>query len=457
MPMHLLIRAARVVDTTAAHHDQVVDLLIENGVILKIGADLTTPNGAQIIDVPNLHLSAGWVDGRAAANDPGYEHRETGTDLVRAAAAGGFTDVALLPNTSPVVDTKDTLGYVRRMAETPGSPARLHPMAAITKGTKGVDFTDMIDLHRAGAIAFTDGDHPLQNPDLLLKTLQYLRPMNALLVNRAEEQLLTQFGQMHESIQSTLLGLKGLPAMAEVMMIERDLRLLAYVLEPVGETGNPDFVEDAGSPASVGQVVSVSGASVLHFACLSSAGSVELIRQAKARGLPVSCDVAAHQLVFTDADLANFDTYLKVNPPFRSQTDVDALWAGLADGTIDMIVSDHHPHDDESKNVEFDVAEFGISGIETVFSAVMTHNNNRLPLATLIDRLTRGPRRVLRLPPVTIAEGQPAVLTLFDPTTQWLFDRPVSPAKNSPFSGKTLTGKVLGTVLPNTVTYPSPL
>ena len=448
MPVHLLIRAARVVDTTAAHHHQVVDLLIENGVILKIGTDLTTPNGAQVIDVPNLHLSAGWVDGRAAANDPGHEHRETLPDLARAAAAGGFTDVALLPNTNPVVDTKDTLGYVRRMAETPGSPARLHPMAAITKGTKGVDFTDMIDLHRAGAIAFTDGDYPLQNPDLLLKTLQYLRPMHGLLVNRAEEQLLTQFGQMHEGIQSTLLGLKGLPAMAEVMTIERDLRLLAYVLEPVTDTGNP---------ASAGQAVPNPVVPVLHFACLSTAESVELIRRAKARGLPVSCDVAAHQLVFTDTDLASFDTCLKVNPPFRSQTDVDALWAGLADGTIDMIVSDHHPHDDESKNVEFDVAEFGISSIETVFSAVLTHNNNRLPLATLIDRLTRGPRQVLRLPPTTIAEGQPAVLTLFDPTAQWLFDRPVSPAKNSPFLGKILTGKVLGTVLPTTVTYSSPL
>lgn len=434
MPMHLLIRSARVVDTTAAHHDQVVDLLIENGLISRIGTDLAIPEGAQVIDVPDLHVSAGWVDGRAAANDPGHEHRETLTDLARAAAAGGFTDVVLLPNTSPVIDAKDTLGYVRRMAE--GQPARLHPMAAITKEAKGVDFTDMIDLHRAGAVAFTDGDHPLQNPDLLLKTLQYLRPMNGLLVNRAEEQLLTQFGQMHEGIQSTLLGLKGLPAMAEVMMIERDLRLLAYVLEQ--ETNVP------GLPTPI-----------LHFACLSAAESVELIRQAKANGLPVSCDVAAHQLVFTDTDLAGFDTYLKVNPPFRSQADVDALWNGLADGTIDMIVSDHHPHDEESKNVEFDVAEFGISAIETAFSAALTHTD-KLPLATLINRLTVGPRRVMRMPTVTVAEGEPAVLTLFDPTAEWTFDRPVSPARNSPFLGKKMAGKVLGTVLLNRATLPLP-
>lgn len=434
MPMHLLIRSARVVDTPSAHHDQVVDLLIENGIIHQVGVDLVIPDGAQLINVPNLHVSAGWVDGRAAANDPGHEQRETLTELARAAAAGGFIDVVLLPNTSPVIDAKDTLGYVRRMAE--GQPARLHPMAAITKGAQGVDFTDMIDLHRAGAIAFTDGDQPLQNPDLLLKTLQYLRPMNGLLVNRAEEQLLTQFGQMHEGIQSTLLGLKGLPAMAEVMMIERDLRLLAYVLEQ--ETDLDRTVP------------------VLHFACLSAAESVELIRKAKVQGLPVSCDVAAHQLVFTDTALAGFDTYLKVNPPFRSPGDVDALWAGLADGTIDMVVSDHHPQDEESKNVEFDVAEFGISAIETVFSALLTHANDRLPLTTLIDRFTLGPRWVFRLPAVTIAEGQPALLTLFDPTAQWTFERPVSPARNSPFLGQTLTGKVLGTILLTKATIPLP-
>ena len=435
MPMHLLLRSARIVDTTSPHHDQVVDVLIENGLIRTLGINLAVPDGAQVIDVPNLHVSAGWVDGRASANDPGHEHRETLTDLARAAAAGGFTDVALLPNTSPVIDAKDTLGYVRRMAE--GQPARLHPMAAITRKAQGVDFTDMIDLHRAGAIAFTDGDQPLQNPDLLLKTLQYLRPMNGLLVNRAEEQLLTQFGQMHEGVQSTLLGLKGLPTMAEVMMIERDLRLLAYVLEEA--TPLADNVPGVDSP-------------VLHFACLSAAESVELVRQAKAQGLPVSCDVAAHQLVFNDTALAGFDTYLKVNPPFRSQDDVDALWNGLADGTIDMIVSDHHPHDEESKNVEFDVAEFGISTIETAFSSLLTYQTDRLPLSTLIDRLTLGPRRVLRLPTVTIAEGQPAILTLFDPIAQWTFERPVSPARNSPFLGQRLTGKVLGTVLLNGVT-----
>lgn len=438
--MHLLIRSARVVDAASPLNNQVVDLYLENGLIRRIspagqdnpasgsGFDEPGPDGVRVIEADNLHVSAGWVDGRAAASDPGYEHRESLTDLARAAAAGGFTDVVLLPNTKPAIDAKETLGYVGRMSE--GQPARLHATAAITKGTNGEDFTDMIDLHRAGAIAFTDGDHPLQNPDLLLKTLQYLQPFGGLLINRPEDTQLTRYGQMHEGEQSTRLGLKGLPAMAEAMLIARDLRLLRYVLSE-SVAGQPPY---AGVP-------------VLHFACLSSAESVMLVREAKAQGLPVSCDVAAHQLLFTDTDLAQFDTNLKVNPPFRLQADVEALWAGLADGTIDLIVTDHHPHEEESKNLEFDMAEFGITGLETAVAALLTHSADRLPLETLIERLTTGPRRVLRLPPATVAEGEPATLTLFDPTLPWTYDKPVTPAKNSPFLGKSLTGRVVSTIV----------
>ncbi len=426
--MQIFIRAARVVDVASPHHGQTVDVLAEGGIIRAVGENLSVPATARLIDVPGLCLSPGWADGRAAANDPGHEYRQTLPNLAAAAAAGGFTDVALLPHTTPPVDSKDTLGYLRRQAE--GLPARLHPMAAITKGTHGQDFTDMIDLHQAGAGAFTDGDHPLTDPDLLLKTLQYLRPLNALLVNRPQEPMLTRFGQMHEGVQSMQLGMKGLPAMAEVMMVARDLRLLAYALE-----GHPPTAAPA-----------------LHFACLSVAESVDLIRQAKAVGLPVSCDVAAHQLIFTDTDLAGFDTYLKVNPPFRTPADQDALWAGLADGTIDMIVSDHHPHDEESKNCAFDLAEFGISSLETVFAALMTHHRGRLALPVLLERLTVGPRRVLRLPAASVAEGQPAVFTFFDPLAPWTYDRPVGSAKNSPFLGQQLTGRVLGTLLPHCLT-----
>lgn len=423
--MRFLIRSARIVDTASAFHGQVVDILVENGLIRQINERIEVNADTPVQTAPNLHASAGWFDLRVLAQDPGFEHKEDMTSVCRAAVAGGFTDIAVLPNTQPVVDTKGALGYVRHMAE--GQPARVHVMAAITKKAAGEDFTEMLDLHHAGAIAFSDGSHPLQNPDLLLKTLQYLRPIGGLLMNRPEEQLLTRFGQMHEGVQSTLLGLKGMPTLAEELSIARDLRLLAYVLEQ----GAEDAVQEA-PPA-------------LHFSTLSSARSVELIRQAKAEGLPVSCDVAAHQLVFDDSALAGFDTNLKVNPPFRLATDVAALWAGLADGTIDAVVSDHTPQDSESKNLEFDLAEFGIIGLETVFSALRTHNRG-LSLEQLIRPLTTAPRRILRLPAIHIAEGQTACLTLFDPDATWTYERSFSKSKNSPFFGQTLTGRVVATV-----------
>ncbi len=426
--MQLLIRSARIVDAASPFDGQVCDILVDNGLIRTIGIDLTVDADVRVIEAGNLHVSPGWVDMRVSAQDPGYEHKEDLTSVCRAAAAGGFTDIALLPNTQPVVDAKGTLGYVRHMAI--GHPVRVHVIAAITKKAAGEDFTEMLDLHHAGAVAFSDGHHPLQNPDLLLKTLQYLQPVNGLLMNRPEETLLTQFGQMHEGVQSTLLGLKGMPALAEELMVERDLRLLDYVL---GE-GKEERVE--------GNRI---GGSLLHFSTISTARSVELIRQAKAQGMPVSCDVAAHQLVFDDSALADFDTNLKVNPPFRSPDDVAALWAGLADGTIDALVSDHTPQDSECKNLEFDQAEFGITGLETVFAAVMTHNRD-LPLGQLINKLTVCPRQILRLPAMSLAEGQPASLTLFDPAGIWTYDRTFSKSKNSPFLGQTLTGRVIGTV-----------
>ena len=419
--MQILIRSVRVVDAASSFDGQVCDILVENGLIRQIGAGITADSTARIVEVTNLHVSPGWVDVRVSAQDPGFEHKEDLTSVCRAAAAGGFTDIAALPNTQPVVDTKDTLGYVRRLSE--GQPVSVHVIAAVTRNAAGEDFADMLDLHHAGAVAFSDGHHPIQNPDLLLKTLQYLQPIDGLLMNRPEEEFLTRFGQMHEGVQSTLLGLKGMPALAEELMVERDLRLLEHVA----------VARTVGFPP------------VLHFSTISTARSVELIRRAKAQGMPVSCDVAAHQLVFDDSAMAEFDTTFKVNPPFRSADDVAGLWAGLADDTIDAIVSDHTPQDSESKNVEFDQAEFGVTGLETLFSAVVTHNQG-LSLAQIVGKLTARPRQILRLPAVSVAEGQVATLTLFDPAGTWTYERTLSKSKNSPFLGQTLTGRIVGTV-----------
>jgi len=416
--MKILIRSAKIIQKGADLNGQVRDIFIENGVIRQIGEQLST-DADEIIEGENLCVSLGWFDMRVHAKDPGYEHKESLYSLEKAALAGGFSEIALLPNTKPTVQTRESVHYLRKS----GDIIKFHPLAAVTLKCEGKDFTEMIDLHHAGAVAFTDGEYPIQNPDIFLKTLQYLSPIGSLLINRPEDTDLTHFGQMHEGSVSTLIGMKGMPRMAEEIMVMRDLKLLEYVVD------TPFAEVDTTLP-------------LLHFACISSAESVELIRQAKAKGLPISADVAVHQLCFTEDDLMDFDTNFKVNPPLRTQKDVAALWAGLADGTIDTIVSDHNPQDDESKNLEFDMADFGIIGLETLFGVANTYNVG-LSLEDLIDKITIQPRKILRLALPQIAEGAKANLTVFEPEKEWTYSTIISNSKNTPFLGKTFKGKAL--------------
>ena len=424
--MKILIKAAQLIDKTSEWHDKQADVLIEDGVISKI-AEGISETADDIISANNLHLSVGWFDMRTHACEPGYEHKEDLATLCRAAAAGGFTEVAILPNTKPVVQTKESIHFFKHFSA--NQAVTLHPIAAITLHCEGKDFTEMLDLHQAGAVAFSDGDKPLWHPDLLLKSLQYLYPVNGLLMNRPEEIHLTRYGQMHEGIVSTSLGLKGIPAMAEEMVIMRDLKLLEYC----------NFSNNIPR---------------LHFSLISTRKSVALIRQAKQNGLPVSCDVAAHQLVFDDSALMSFDTKFKVNPPFRSADDVVALWEGLTDGTIDVLVSDHHPHDEESKNLEFDLADFGVIALETAFSAINTYNK-AMPLVELVEKLTTQPRRILRQAQARIAVGEVANLTVFDPSQEWVVQEKnlQSRSKHSPFLGQTLKGKAIAIIHRKQVHY----
>lgn len=419
--MKVLLRSVRIIDEASPFHGQIQDMLLDGGTVSQIGTNLSS-EGCTLIEREGLCVSPGWVDMRVASRDPGFEQKEDLDSVREAALRGGFTEIVLLPNSRPVVDSKDTLNYVRHSAK--GGPVKVHVTGAITKGAEGVDFTDMIDIHRAGAVAFTDGEHPIQNADIFLKSLLYLRPLNALLINRPEDRQLTQFGQMNEGVASTLLGMKGMPALAEEMMLIRDLKLLAYVLNQEKWVGNE--------------------LPLLHVSLLSTARGVELIREAKFQGLPVSCDIAAHQLAYDDSSLMDFDTNLKVNPPFRAQEDIESLRRGLADGTIDGVVSDHSPHDEESKNLEFDHADFGMIGLETAFAVARMHSG--LPVEKLVEKFTTNPRRILRLPQVGIQEGQTANLTVFAPDEEWKFERTASKSKNSPFLGQVLKGRVLGTV-----------
>lgn len=416
--MRILLKSVKIIDSSSEFNGRTKDILIENGIIQQI-SDEVESSADHAISGENLYVSAGWIDMRVSSKDPGYESKEDLTTLSTAAMTGGFTEIVTLPNTKPVVQTKEAIAYVKSFSLS--QLINIYPTGAVTRNCEGKDFTEMLDLHQAGAAAFTDGEHTLWNADILLKTLQYLAPIDALLMNRPEEQSLTIFGQMHEGIESTLLGMKGIPSTAEELMLMRDLKLLEYFL---GENFYPN------------------NNSCLHFSTISTKNSVELIRQAKAKGLPVSCDVAAHQLAFTDKDLRGFDTNLKVKPPFRSQKDIEALQNGLEDGTIDVIVSDHNPQDEESKNLEFDLADFGIIGLETAFSVINTFSN--LSIEKIIEKLTTNPRKLLRLEKISIKEGNQANLSIFDPGKVWIYESKniQSKSKNSPFIDKKLRGKI---------------
>ncbi|HEY8402872.1 MAG TPA: dihydroorotase, partial [Cytophagaceae bacterium] len=315
------------------------------------------------------------------------------------------------PNTKPVIQSKDVVSYIRSKSQP--NLVEVHPIGAVTLDNKGQELTEMIDLHHSGAIAFSDGNKPIWHSDVFLKSLQYLQLFDGLLIDHPEDLHLTHSGQMNEGVVSTTLGLKGIPKLAEEVNVERDLKILEY-------TGGK-----------------------LHLAHITSPASVDLIRQAKAKGLHVTCDVAFYHLILDDSLLTSFDTNLKVNPPLRTSSDIDALWAGLADGTIDVIVSEHTPQDIESKNLEFDLAEFGMIGLETFFGAL--NNANRLSMEELVYKFTQRPREVLGMKVPVIEKGATANLTVFDPGIEWEFkEKDIrSKSKNSPFINQRLKGKAV--------------
>ncbi|MFT7248858.1 MAG: dihydroorotase [Arcticibacterium sp.] len=412
--MKVLIKKTKVIVPNSSFHHRTVDILIVNGIITEIG-EITT-KADKTIAGDNLHVSSGFMDMRAFSMEPGYESMESLESLGLAAAKGGFTQVAIMPNTNPIVQSKESIKYFHHFSER--SLTDLLPTGAVTKDAKGEDFTEMWDLLDAGAVAFTDGLKSLWNSDILHKTLLYLYPKKALLMNRAEDPTLAIFGQMHEGITSTMMGTKGIPSEAEELMVMRDLKLLEYA----------DLKSDK---------------PLLHLSCISTEAAVKLIKKAKQNGLPVSCDIAAHQLAFTDKDLSSFDTHLKVNPPFRSQNDIKALKKGLVEGTIDAIVSDHRPLDEEHKNLEFDLAEFGVIGLQTAFAAMNTYGD--LKIDNLIACLTDNPRNLLGLEIPLLEEGERANLTVFDPENIYIFSKAqiVSKSKNSPFIDKELKGMIV--------------
>ena len=411
--MKWVIQNVKVADKASPFHGKVVSLQIEDGNITALSETPLHAEGAGVFEGEGMLVSPGWIDAGVHFKDPGLEWLDDLSSLSEAAAAGGFTRVVGFPNTLPVVQNKEAISYFTRFNQ--HSAVQLLNLAAVTRNCQGEDFTDMIDLKAGGAAGFSDGKEAIQNSDIFLKALQYLAPLDAVLVVKSEDRYLSMYGQMHEGATSTMLGLKGIPSAGEELMIMRNLKLLEY---SGVKSERP----------------------VLHFSTISTRGAVELIREAKAAGLPVSCDIAAHHMAFTDEDLVHFDTHLKVYPPFRPAEDIAALKEGLKAGVIDAIVSDHNSWDEEHKTLEFDAAEFGAIGLQTVFPVVLENGG----VEGVLEKLVYRPRRIFRLKENAVAEGEPANLTLFSVDDEYVFTEEMirSKGKNSPFLGRPLKGRV---------------
>jgi dihydroorotase len=410
--MRILIKSVEIIDKRSSFHKQVKNVVIQNGKIVEIG-DKNFSTDKTIL-AEGMVLSTGWFDVGAFVGDPGLEHKEDLHSLAKAAAAGGFTEVAVLPNTSPSVQSKNEVSYI--IQNNTSRLVQIHAMASVTKNNKGEELTEMIDLNEAGAIGFTDGLKSIWHTDIFLKSLQYLQKFDGVLIDQPEDRHLNLFGQMHEGINSTLLGLKGMPRIAEEVAVGKNIELLSY----------------AGGR--------------LHVAKISTAKTVDLIRAAKKKGLYVTCSVISYQPLLDDSLLHDFDTHYKVNPPLREKADQDALIRGLKDGTIDIICSGHLPQDEESKQVEFDQADFGIINFPT-FASQLAQLGRFIEMEELIEKVTTNPRKLFKMAEPTIEVDAKANLTLFDPTREWVFSASenLSRSNNSPWLGKKLKGKVVAT------------
>ncbi|WP_452219360.1 dihydroorotase [Lacinutrix undariae] len=407
--MNVLIKSATVIDPKSDFNNQTVDILIENGIITQISKDITNTDNYTEIKHDNLHISQGWFDSSVSFGEPGYEDRETINNGLKTAAHSGFTSVAVNANTNPVIDTNANVTFLK--AKSFGNPVSLYPIGALTKGSEGVDLAELYDMKSAGAVAFYDYQKPIKNPNLTKIALQYASNFDGLICSFPQESRISGLGVMNENVTSTLLGLKGNPTLAEELQISRDLFILEYT------------------------------EGKLHIPTISTAGSVALIRAAKQKGLNVTCSVAVHNLILTDEELTTFDTLLKVNPPLRTQTDIDALIEGVKDGTIDMVTSDHNPIDIEHKKIEFDYAAYGTIGLESAFGALQTI----LSVSETINALTNGKSR-FGVKTTTIQIGETADVSLFLPNNTYTFTKEhiISTSKNSCFLNKQLQGKVIG-------------
>ncbi|WP_010134927.1 dihydroorotase [Ochrovirga pacifica] len=409
--MNVLLKSATIFDPQSDFHNQTQDVLIENGIIQQIASSIVCPDNFQEITLDNLTISNGWFDASVSFGEPGYEDRETIANGLLVAAKSGFTQVALNSNCSPLIDSKSLVHFLKNQSIT--SPVNIHPIGSLTKESLGLEIAELYDMQQAGAIAFNDYKKGIRNDNLIKIALQYTQSFNGLVMSYPHNEKIAGEGVVNEGINSTQLGLKGIPALAEELQISRDLFLLEY-------TGGK-----------------------LHIPTISTTKSVALIRKAKEEGLQVTCSVSADHLTLTDQELSAFDANYKVLPPLRTQQDVNALVDGVKDGTIDFVTSDHDPIDIEHKKIEFAHAKDGSIGLESLFVSLLPV----LGLETLISTIVDRPLQVFGLKPSYIKTGNKANLSLFSTKGTGTFteDAILSTSKNSAYLGKSTQGKVYGT------------
>lgn len=411
--MTILLRQVKIADQHSPFNGQLKDILLQDAVLVSI-QDHYDGSADQIVDLPGTIVSTGWVDPFTHFCDPGYEHRETLVTGAAAAQAGGFTTLFVVPNTKPVIDNKTQVNYI--IQQNHQLPIQVLPIGALSKKNEGKDLAEMIDMHQAGSVAASDGLYPVQSTLLFLKALQYVKTFDGVVIQMPIDKSLGSLGLMNEGITSTQMGLPGIPAIAEELMIARDIELLKYTN------------------------------SKLHITGVSTAKGIELIDAGKKAGLALTCSVTPYHLYFNETDLSTYDTLLKVFPPLRTKADQQALLRAVENGVVDCISSHHQPQDWDGKTIEFEYAKAGIASIETSFATV-NHLLPQLKDETIANLFANNARQIFNLPSKSIQEGQSIELTLFNREATSTFTKSNSKSKsaNSPFWDKTLKGEVIGT------------
>ncbi len=422
--MNLLIKGGRVIDPSQGL-DEKLDILVADGKIKEIGKKLTAGKGVEAIDAKGMIVSPGLIDMHVHLRDPGLEYKEDIVTGTRAAAAGGFTSVACMPNTKPVNDNKAVTSYIIAKAKAEGL-VNVFPVGCITQGMKGENLAEMGDMKEAGCVAVSDDGRPVSNPELMRRALEYAKGMGIMLISHSEDLGLSADGQMNDGFTATELGLRGIPWVAEDAAIARDVFLAEFTHSPI------------------------------HVAHVSTKGAVRIIRDAKARGVKVTCETAPHYFTLTEDAVRGYDSNAKMNPPLRAAEDVEAIKEGLADGTIDAIATDHAPHHLDEKDVEFVLASNGIIGLETSLPLSLALVEGKVfDLNALITAMSLNPARILGIDRGTLAPGSVADITIIDPDAVWTVEaeKLASRSKNSPFLGKEMKGRATYTIVGGKIVF----